>query len=321
MNQYVATKKQELLSYRPDIHKPEDLDSFWRSQLKMIQNKPLDAVKEKIDFASPYADVYEIAFDGCDSTVIKGWYLVPNFTGKKKMPCLVHYHGFNGDRGVPGDYLNWLMLGMCVVAVDCRGQAGDTADVHTYQTGLVRNVTSQGILNKEDYYFKFLYLDAIRALDFACSLEEVDTSKIIVEGGSQGGALTLAVGCLDERPAALLCDVPSNCEIQKRVEGNYGSFGALFDYIKKYPERADTVFEVLSYFDIVNMADKISCPVYASVGLMDTTCPAKFFMAAYNRIQSEKEVEIYPFNAHEGGNTIHRDRKLMYAAHFLKDHE
>jgi cephalosporin-C deacetylase len=68
----------------------------------------------------------------------------------------------------------------------------------------------------------------------------------------------------------------------------------------------------LSYFDIMNMADKITCPTFASVALRDTVCPAKLYFAAYNRMTCEKEIKIYPFNGHEGGGAFHEQLKMRW---------
>lgn len=115
----------------------------------------------------------------------------------------------------------------------------------------------------------------------------------------QGGALSLYVSSLDDRIAVAFADIPSNCMMTERVKGEYGSFGTVANYLRRYPERTDKVLETLSYFDLINLTERITCPVYASVGLKDNVCPAKMFFAAYNRITSEKHINIQPFMGHE----------------------
>ena len=85
----------------------------------------------------------------------------------------------------------------------------------------------------------------------------------------------------------------------ERVRGEHGSFGQIANYLRRYPERTDKVMETLSYFDLINLAERIQSRVFASVGLKDTVCPAKFFFAAYNRITSPKQIDIQPFMGHE----------------------
>ena len=78
-------------------------------------------------------------------------------------------------------------------------------------------------------------MDCLKAIDFACAQKETDALNIIVSGASQGGALGLAVCALDDRPTLALVDVPSNSDIQRRVEGRYGSFEGLRTTSRRIP--------------------------------------------------------------------------------------
>jgi cephalosporin-C deacetylase len=208
-------------------------------------------------------------------------------------------------------------MGVAVISVDCREQGGATGNCAKYSHGAVTNVVCKGALDKNEYYYRAVYMDCLRALDVAEAVREIDASRLIIEGGSQGGALALAICGLDSRPALCMADVPSNCNIQARIEGRHGSYSSLFDYIKRFPDRADAVYATVSYFDVMNLAERIACPVFASTALRDETCPARCFYAAYNRITTAKEVKVYPFNGHEGGGSLHTERKLEYLARFL----
>jgi cephalosporin-C deacetylase len=309
---YTDNYLQELQSYQPELTRREDFDAFWQETRKQADSVPLDPSLKPYDYPSPYARVYDIAYNGFDSTRIHGWYIVPTIAGSGKLPCLVHYHGFTGDRGKPADYMQWLMMGIAVVAVDCRAQCGATGNSAKYTSGNTQSVACYGIMDKNEYYYRAVYMDCIKALDFACAQPEVDKARLIIEGGSQGGALTMAVCSLDSRPWLALADVPSNSDITRRVEGAYGSFAAVTDYLKFYPMHTEKAFETLSYFDTMNMAHRIGCKVLASVGLKDATCPARQFFATYNRITTAKQVCLYPFNGHEGGGGVHNEIKLRF---------
>jgi len=201
---------------------------------------------------------------------------------------------------------------VAVLSVDCRAQRGKTGNAAAYTTGMFVNVASLGVLDKNEYYFRAVYMDCLKAIDFAESCDCVDAERIILHGGSQGGALGMAVACLDDRARLALVNVPSNSNLEARVEGEHGAFAAVTEFLRKYPDETERVYETLSYFDTMNMADKIKCPVYASVALNDDVCPPKMYFASYNRIQSEKHIEIYPFNRHEGGGAVHIGKSLLF---------
>lgn len=298
----------------PDLTKQPDFDAFWEETIAEAQSVALRPERSKLDHPIRSAKVYDIAYCGMDETRIHGWFITPAGSDGTRYPCLIHYHGFTGSRGEPSDFMHWVMMGFAVLSVDCRDQGGPTGNSAGYTSGFLSNVASKGVHNKHEYYYRYVYMDAVKAIDFACAQPEVDAERIIIEGGSQGGGLGMAVVALDDRPKAALVDVPSNSNLIARVEGNHGAFGAVADYLKRHPEQTELVLDNLSYFDTMNMADRIACPVLASVALKDETCPALMYFATYNRIRSDKRVEIYPFNGHEGGGARHTEVKLRFLA-------
>lgn len=308
----------ELSQYAPALTKREDFDAFWQETLAQSARVPLRPSADPYDYPGEVAKVYDIAYDGYDGTRIHGWYIVPAFTKQDKLPCLIHYHGFTGNRGTPADFMQWLTLGVAVLSVDCRGQCGSTGSRAATTSRTTQSVICNGILDKHEYYFRAVYMDCVRALDFACARPEVDSQRLIIEGGSQGGALAMAVCALDDRPWLALADVPSNSNLDSRVEGSNGSFSAVTDYLKAFPMHTEKALETLSYFDTMNMADRIKCKVLASVGLKDNVCPARMYFATYNRITTEKQIYLYPFNGHEGGGAVHNEIKLRYLWENLK---
>ncbi|MEC0241251.1 acetylxylan esterase [Paenibacillus dokdonensis] len=103
-------------------------------------------------------------------------------------------------------------------------------------------------------------MGALKAIDFACAQEDIDASKIVIEGGSQGGALGTAVSALDDRPVLSMVDVPSNSNLVCRIEGNNGAFAAVVEYLNKNPEQTDLVMDNLSYFDKMNVPHRSPHP-------------------------------------------------------------
>ncbi|MGG1556339.1 acetylxylan esterase [Paenibacillus ferrarius] len=314
---YLTKASKELFNYHPELTKRDDFEHFWHATIREAHQQPLQASRTRIDYPIHHVAVYEITYSGMDSTPIYGWMIVPTFLQKDRYPCLIHYHGFSGSRGEPSSYMKWVMMGFVVIAVDCRDQGGRTGNHAAYSSGFSLNVASKGIHNKYEYYYRYVYMDCLKAIDFACGQPEVDDSRIVVEGGSQGGGLAMAVAALDHRPELALVDVPSNSNLTERVGGMYGAFASVAEYVKKHPDKLNLVIENLSYFDTMNMADKITCRVLASVALKDETCPPLMYFATYNRITSDKDIVIYPFNGHEGGGDIQTEKKLAYVRQFF----
>lgn len=310
---FLKEKVDELYAYRPPLTKQPDFDAFWSDTLAQAKNQPLHPQRERVAYPSPFVTVYDIRYHGFDETPIHGWLILPTFLKRETYPCLIHYHGFTNSRGFPANFMMWATMGIAVLSVDCREQGGETGNCARYtQGGQFVNVTSKGLLDKKEYYYRAVYMDCLKAIDFAESCAEIDRKQIFLHGVSQGGGLGMAVAALDHRPVRSIVDVPSNSNIEKRVEGAFGSFASVTQYLKRYPERMEQVCRTLSYFDTMNLADRIQCPVYASVCLNDQTCPAKLYFATYNRIRSPKQITIYPFHDHGDAGDIHMEKKLAY---------
>ncbi len=310
---YLQEKIAELEAYLPPLTRRPDFEEFWQETRRRALSVPLEAKVEKIDHPAAAMDVYDVSYCGFDSTRISAWLIVPRFVKREKLPCMVQFHGFTGSRGAPSDHMAFAALGCAVLALDCREQGGVTGNDAAYSgSGMVTNLVSKGILDKNEYYYRAVYMDCQKALDLLETLPFIDGDRLFVRGTSQGGALGMAVSALDPRVKLALVNVPSNSNLEARVQGRHGSFAAVNDYLRKFPDNLDKAYETLSYFDTMNMAQDIRAKVFASVALADPVCPAKCYYATYNRILSEKSICVYPFNEHDGARDTHVEREMRF---------
>jgi len=74
------------------------------------------------------------------------------------------------------------------------------------------------------------------------------------------------------------------------------------------------VFNTLAYFDGMHFAPRATSPALFSVALMDDTCPPSTVFAAYNQYAGPKEITVWPYNGHEGGETFQSIEKLRFLA-------
>lgn len=72
------------------------------------------------------------------------------------------------------------------------------------------------------------------------------------------------------------------------------------------PERRPRVEETLAYFDGINLAHRITCPIIVSVGLQDSTCPPETGYAMFDAIGSaDKRMYAYDGHGHDANNHQH----------------
>ncbi|MFA6743643.1 MAG: acetylxylan esterase, partial [Candidatus Neomarinimicrobiota bacterium] len=154
--------------------------------------------------------------------------------------------------------------------------------------------------DKNEYIYRGAYMDCVRAMDFLCSRPEVDASRIIVEGQSQGGALSFVTAALDaDRVRLCVPGVPFLSDFPDYFKVASWPGNEFIQYVKDHPETNwEEVYRTLSYFDIKNLAPKIKAPLFMLVGLMDETCPPHINFAAYNNLNCPKEFVAYPYSGH-----------------------
>ena len=74
------------------------------------------------------------------------------------------------------------------------------------------------------------------------------------------------------------------------------------NYLAIHRDVVDETFTTLSYFDGVNFARRATAPARFSVALMDPIVLPSTVFAAYNDYAGDdREIDVYPYNGHEGG--------------------
>ena len=106
--------------------------------------------------------------------------------------------------------------------MDTRGQGsawgtgGGTPDPHGTGPSFSGFMT-RGIDSPDDYYYRRVFTDAVRAIDAVRTLDRVDPDRVAVCGGSQGGGITLAAAGLATGVVAAMPDVPFLCHFERAV--------------------------------------------------------------------------------------------------------
>jgi cephalosporin-C deacetylase len=308
----------ELQTYLPTSEEPEDFDSFWKSTLDEAQMFPINATFEKVDYGLVAQDTFDVTFNGFGGQPVKGWLILPS-QRTKKLPCVVEYIGYGGGRAFAIDWLLWASAGYAHFVMDTRGQgstwsAGDTPDLYAdggnaHYPGSM----TKGILDPRHYYYRRVFTDAVRAIEAARSYPEVDTTQIAVTGGSQGGGITIAAAGLVPDVVAAMPDVPFLCHYRRatEIEDTY-PYKEIAEFCHVHRDKVDIVFNTLSYFDGVNFAARAKARTLFSVGLMDKICPPSTVYAAYNHWAGEKDIKVYPYNGHEGGQSYQSLEKVRF---------
>ena len=293
---------------KPYTKNPIDFDAFWQNAIekarKEVSVERLAVSKKKVDdYCTDETDMYllKLKTDGRHS--VYGYLSMPKANSQKpnaKYPVVLCPPGA-GVKTIkePMRNLYYAKNGFIRLEMDIHGlnpemtaeQFKEISSAFDHENGYLCN----GLDDKDNYYMKHVYVACIRALDYLCSLPEWDGKNVFVQGGSQGGALSLITAGLDPRVTACVANHPALSDMAGYLDNRAGG-SPHFNKMNKMLTPAKV--ETMAYYDVVNFARRITCPVYLTWGYNDNVCPPTTSYIVWNLITAPKESLITPINEH-----------------------
>ena len=299
--------------YATKVRKPADIDQFWDDVLAETAQIPLEPEVVYDPLRSTASiDVYEVFFTSLDRVRIAGWYAVPR-QREDPLPGLIQVPGYNMEPPVPK---NWAARGYAAFSVAPRGKLRSNRQFNPGYPGLL----TYGMVDRNTYSYRGFYMDACRAVDFLLGRDEVNRDRIGVTGHSQGGGLTVSTAALRPEIKAAAAGAPYLCGYMDSIElTDAYPYQEIADYLRMYPDSRERVENTLAYFDGINLAHRITCPIIVSVGLQDSTCPPETGFAMFDAIASEdKRMYAYDGHGHDANNHEHAAVVDAFMARHLK---
>ncbi|TYQ12991.1 UNVERIFIED_CONTAM: cephalosporin-C deacetylase [Acetivibrio alkalicellulosi] len=292
---------KELEKYKPHLTRHSDFEDFWEKSLKKLESISREYSLIPYDYPVKGVEVYQISYSGFENANIDGWLAIPK--GVKNCPGIVMFHGYNwAFDGNLHNVVDFALKGYATMHVLVRGQQGKSVDNIISMSGFTAGWITKGILDPEEYYYRAVYLDGVRAVEVLASLDFVDNTKIGVVGGSQGGAIALAVAALSNIPKVTAVEYPFLSNFERAIEVvPKGPYLEIIDYFRRNSnvEIEEKAKNTLSYFDIMNLSPLIKCHTWMCVGLVDEITPPSTVFATYNHLECSKEISVFKYFGHE----------------------
>lgn len=288
----LATAAFDPLSIQPTVDNPADFAQFWEKAKEENAKIPIDARMTLLpDRCTEKVNVYHVNLQNYrPGSRFYGILCVPKAEGK--YPALLRVPGagvrpYNGDVSTAEKGIITFEVGIHGVPVN--------QELPLYQNlgaGALYRYFTFNLDDKDQYYYKRVYLGCVRSIDFLFSLPQFDGSNLAVTGGSQGGALSIITAGLDSRVKYLAAYYPALSDLTGYLKGRAGGWPHIFDKNNAPVHNTKAKLETVGYYDVVNFARQLKVPGLYSWGFNDEVCPPTSMYAAYNVITAPKELHL-----------------------------
>lgn len=288
---------------RPFTREPADFMDFWNRNIEDMRAVPLSYTKEKAEeYCTDKIDCYllKIRLNKQNQSVYAYLFypknaqkgscpvvLCPPGAGIKtiKEPLRHKYYAENG----------FIRMEMEIHGLDPRLSKETFDDITKAFNGRENGYLYNGLQDPDRYYMKRVYLSLIRCLDLLTALPEWDGRNLIVQGGSQGGALAIVAAGLDRRVTQCIVNHPALSDMAAYSAGRTGGYPHFNKVDGMFTDRN---MRTMAYYDVVNFARHVTADVYMTWGYNDNTCPPTTSYAVWNTFTCPKEALITPINEH-----------------------
>lgn len=284
---------------KPYTKNPQDFDDFWKHNLEEARKIPLSVTCEKVDkYTTDEFDCFLLKIKTDKRHSVYGYLTKPKKEGKYPVVLCPPGAGIKTIKE-PMRNTYYAKNGFIRLEIEIHGLHPElsTETFKEISTAFAdaNEYLNNGLDNRDNYYMKHVYVACVRCIDYLTTLPEWDGKNVIVQGGSQGGALSIVTAGLDSRITACVANHPALSDMAGYLDhraGGYPHFNRTNHMLT--PEKVNT----MQYYDVVNFARRLSCPTYLTWGFNDNVCPPTTSYIVWNLITAPKESLITPINEH-----------------------
>ena len=282
---------------RPMTDMPEDFAAFWERAKAENAKIPMDPRVERAEqWCTDKVDVYYVRLQSFrKDNYVYGYVSVPKSKGPH--PAVLYVPGAGVAKTKPSTYM--AEKGVITMTLGIHGIPLDMPDENydILKNGALYNYQFVNLDNRDQYYYKRVFMGCIRAIDYLFTRPEFDGERLMVSGGSQGGGLSIVTTALDPRVKYFVCFYPALCDHMGYLYDRAGGWPHMFDRTRAYFRTAERILNS-RYYDAANFARLIRVPGFFSWGYNDLSCPITSMYSAYNVVTAPKDLVLELRNGH-----------------------
>lgn len=277
-------------TFTPGFTAPADLYSFWDKEIKKMRKQKMKVKKQNEQTTQKY-EIYEVEINCVGPKPVRAYVAHPIDAKPKSLPIIINLHaaGTPGAPSTAGTARDYASFGALAMDVNAHGMLNDQPKEYykALADGELNKYAAREPANKDDYYFKWMFLRALRALDYLTNDPLWDGKHIIVTGGSQGGAQSAFLAAIDPRVTAAVITVPAMLDQGGSIQGRAVAWPKTMNNYK------ESTMANSPYFDPSLYICNTNAEIWCEIGLYDMTCPAPNIFAAMNTVKTPVTIVTY----------------------------
>ena len=277
----------------PSAPAPADFDKFWSSKLAELAKVPADPHLVSAPSDKPGVDYWKITMSNIKGTKIQGQIARPH--DGTSFPAMLVFQ-WAGVYPLRKEWVTdmakrgWLVMNIMAhdLPIDESIEFYKDKDQHE-----LKGYTHIGRNDRETCYFLRMFLACSRSVDYISGRPDWNHGPLVVTGNSQGGFQSFAAAGLNPKVTAVMTSVPAGFDFYALDAGRQMGWPWLLEGASPEAKIA------AGYFDAINFAAKIHCPVLVSFGLIDGLVQPEGSFAGINALKGPVETIVVPNRGHE----------------------
>ena len=313
----------------PEEAVPADFDAWWDAEVAAQKKIPMevkrtvrglydgaDEARKKVIASRQWmidnynrCNCYDVRIKAAGENWTAGGLVIPKKEGK--FPAIIQFYGVGWDGVCMIDTMQAVNNNAIVFHVNCHGLPDGTNWEDGYQA-MKKRIEDYAATKSEwmkyypkigmgegrdNWYFRYVYLRAARAVEYIKTLPEWDGKTIIVRGASQGSAQSIAAAALAEGVTHMYIGISAVADLSGSKSKPKRRCGWPFNV------RSDAPYPEAGYFDTVNFVHRLhGKKIFLCFGLSDGLVQPCGPAAIWNSIpaDNEKELLVEACRGHDG---------------------
>ncbi|MCI5778804.1 MAG: acetylxylan esterase [Lentisphaeria bacterium] len=298
---------------RPGTPECPDFDRFWQKEAAAVRQAKFECSLTEVQQKDSRVKAFDVKLsDGTFTT--RGYLALPAKTTPAGHPILMM---FNGAGTIGANFksaiqrahrYNCIVFNMSIHDVPNGLPPAEQAKLR--KSPEIFQYMYRGVDSPETYPIREIFRRVVCAVEYMKSRPEWDGKRIVMQGGSLGGAQAIFGAYIEPRTVLCIANAPALSDHFGGDLMQAAGWPDMFRSLAKKKLDPAAARRTMGYFDTVNFAKKLPCPIRLSVGFIDTICPPTSVYALYNSIPGEKSIVNVVTGAH--GPVADRREKSVF---------